>query len=132
MANPLPEFDRFVRVVQGRCQRGADTYGSGSFTKPLPAGIQEIMDELADTAGWAWVQWVRLYRVQQEALAYEPVCLLCYHRETLGMCHDVCGGWTCTRSPNHSGGHVACAESVHRVAAWNAGDATPMFTQVKV
>lgn len=62
----LQEFiNAFITQLSDKLMRGRQVYGDESFTKPLPQGLDEIMAELIDQAGWAWCQWVRLYRIKK-------------------------------------------------------------------
>jgi len=64
MPSELPEFDAFIAALRPRLYVGAQTYGDASFERALPETADEIMQELLDVAGWAWIAWVRLKRVR--------------------------------------------------------------------
>lgn len=50
----------FVERLHARWRRGAEAYGDQSFSKPLPVTAEEILAEVEDIAGWAFVMWVSL------------------------------------------------------------------------
>lgn len=58
------DLDRFVARVRQRLDAGARTYGGVSFTRPAADLIDEVMQELEDTAGWAVLLWARLDRLR--------------------------------------------------------------------
>lgn len=57
-------FDRFVARLRARLVAGAATYGDVSFMRPLPTLVDEVMEELEDTAGWALILWTRLEQLR--------------------------------------------------------------------
>lgn len=50
----------FVRTLLAKLDAGARDYGEVSFHKPLPQTADELLAELVDWAGWAFVAWVNL------------------------------------------------------------------------
>lgn len=61
---------QFVAMLRKRWKSGARTYGDGSFYRPVPETVDQILDEVADIAGWAFVLWVQLkLRLDAVALA---------------------------------------------------------------
>lgn len=61
--DPLEEWPEFVSMIRGRLERGRTDYGDRSFTRN-PEGLAfEIRQELADVAGWAFILWSRLRRI---------------------------------------------------------------------
>lgn len=75
MVTPAPE-DEFVALLRERWRRGAVEYGNRSFGQPFPQTADEILQELVDVAGWAFVAWAglreRLARVQAAAERLAP------------------------------------------------------------
>jgi hypothetical protein len=61
------DLDRFVARVRQRLDAGAKTYGDVSFTRPAAELVDEVMQELEDTAGWAVLLWTRLDRLRVRA-----------------------------------------------------------------
>ncbi len=47
------DIDRFVAHLRTRLAAGAVTYGDTSFTRPAAELVDEVMQELEDTAGWS-------------------------------------------------------------------------------
>jgi hypothetical protein len=71
----MPErsaFADFVASVERRLEKGRDVYGDRSFDLASPLLVDEILEELDDMAGWAFILWCRL-RELRAALA-EGVC----------------------------------------------------------
>lgn len=50
----------FVRRLQRRLARGAEEYGDASLKRPLAETVEEMLQEVEDIAGWAFVMWVQL------------------------------------------------------------------------
>jgi hypothetical protein len=58
--DPLDSWPVFAEGVRRRLENGRTAYGDQSFSRPLPELADEIAQELLDTAGWAFVAFVRL------------------------------------------------------------------------
>lgn len=66
--------EEFLAAIAGRLEVGARDYGNESFHKPVAATEEEILAELLDVAGWAYVLWVQMrVRLQKLAIAAELV-----------------------------------------------------------
>jgi len=52
--------DEFVRRLRERWKRGAEAYGDSSFRRPVTATAEEILQEVEDIAGWAFIAWCQL------------------------------------------------------------------------
>jgi hypothetical protein len=63
------DFDRFVELVQQKCERGEREYGDHSFHLPTTTTIEELQAEALDICGWGWVLWTRLEALKQRAAA---------------------------------------------------------------
>lgn len=50
---------QFLDQLAARLEAGAKEYGDRSFYKPGTA--EEILQELVDVAGWAFVAWVQMH-----------------------------------------------------------------------
>lgn len=62
----------FVGLLKARLEQGAIDYGDKSFHRPGTA--EEILDELVDVAGWAFVAWVQMrMRLQGLELAAQEL-----------------------------------------------------------
>ncbi len=57
----------FVAKIAQRIERGAEEYGDQSFHESVPQTTEEILDEVLDVAGWAFVLWVQM-RMKLERL----------------------------------------------------------------
>jgi hypothetical protein len=64
---PLARFDRFIRAVRARLERGAIEYGDTSFSSDLPTLIAELEQEAEDLAGWAYITWRRIRNLRRIA-----------------------------------------------------------------
>lgn len=63
-AHQEKDFERFIRAVQGRLDKGRAQYGNRSFDRTPGELVDEIGEELLDLCGWSYVLWTRLQRVQ--------------------------------------------------------------------
>jgi hypothetical protein len=52
--------DEFVAKLRAAWERGAKEYGDQSFANPPSSSVEEMLQELVDVAGWAFVAWVSL------------------------------------------------------------------------
>ena len=56
--------DQYIEVLNARMEKGADEYGERSWSKDPVELCGEVMEELADVAGWAGIMWCRLERLR--------------------------------------------------------------------
>lgn len=72
---PAPESSlrrQFLDALAARLEVGAKDYGNQSFRRPETA--EELLDELLDVAGWAYVSWVRMrIRLREIELAADKL-----------------------------------------------------------
>lgn len=82
--------DEFVARLRERWKQGAIEYGDESFGLPIHCTAAEILQEVEDVAGWAFVAWVqmreRLGVVRSSASALE---------KRTGSAHDLAVGLLC-------------------------------------
>lgn len=64
----------FLDTLAARLAAGAAEYGNASFSRPAPETTAEILDEVLDVAGWAYVLWVQM-RQRLEALELAATAL---------------------------------------------------------
>ena len=62
----------FLDVLGKRLRVGGVEYGDDSFHQPLPETAEEMLAELVDVAGWAFVGWVRLRMILKRVALVEP------------------------------------------------------------
>lgn len=62
LLSPLALEAEFLYRLQKRLQKGAVEYGDASFDKPIPETIEQLMEEVEDIAGWAFVLWGNLHK----------------------------------------------------------------------
>lgn len=64
---PAPEsligFEDFAARIRGRLEVGKREYGDSSFRRPMVELVGEIQEELLDVAGWAFILYSRLERL---------------------------------------------------------------------
>lgn len=70
--NPSPYeiqdyFHSFVDQVRERLKTGAKTYGEKSFTRSVNDLLVELEEGALDLAGWSFVLWVKLRRLEKAA-----------------------------------------------------------------
>jgi hypothetical protein len=58
------EFDVFADAVADRLEHGAQAYRDRSFERPSVELVGEVLEELEDVAGWAFLLWTRLQRMR--------------------------------------------------------------------
>ncbi len=63
--NPLDRWPDFTGAVRARLDKGQAEYGGASFQRPPEELVDEIAEELEDVAGWAFVLWVRIYKLRE-------------------------------------------------------------------
>jgi hypothetical protein len=61
--DPLDEWPEFVSEIRDRLEQGRRDYGDQSFLRNPGELAEEIRQELADVAGWAFILWSRLRRI---------------------------------------------------------------------
>lgn len=61
----LSWVDAFFKSVRKRLHAGATEYSDRSFDLPPEALMQEVQEELADVAGWAFILWARCERMRR-------------------------------------------------------------------
>jgi len=57
-------FHDFVLAVASRLRAGEREYGDRSFALPAARLADEIVEELEDVAGWAFILWCRLRKLR--------------------------------------------------------------------
>jgi hypothetical protein len=67
MTDPLDAFPAFIEVVRARLEAGAEAYGDRSFERPTAELVRELQQEALDLAGWGFVLFERLRRLQAMA-----------------------------------------------------------------
>jgi hypothetical protein len=64
---------RFLQMLDDRLSAGAAEYGNASFGTPPMETQEEILAEILDVAGWAYVMWVKMQlRLKAVELAASP------------------------------------------------------------
>lgn len=61
------DLARFLHLVRARLERAAEDYGDSSIERPTQDLLGEIVEELADVAGWAAVLAARIFALQRKA-----------------------------------------------------------------
>jgi len=61
------DLDKFLNIVKNRLEKGSEDYDEASFDRPTSNLLQEIVEELADVAGWAAVLAARIFELQRKA-----------------------------------------------------------------
>jgi hypothetical protein len=56
----IEKLDVFVEAMRTRLEAGKREYGDSSFDRPIFELIEEIQQELLDTAIWSQIKWRRL------------------------------------------------------------------------
>ena len=64
ISDPLTRWPDFSRAVRARLDAGRDAYGDRSFDAEPAELAREICEELEDVAGWAFVLWTRIQRLE--------------------------------------------------------------------
>lgn len=60
------DLARFLTLVMDRLEKGGKAYGEASFERPTQDLLGEIIEELADVAGWAAVLAARIFALQRK------------------------------------------------------------------
>lgn len=71
MPDPLERFEAFAAGVRARLEQGRATYGDRGFERPPSELLAELEQEALDLAGWGFVLWERVRRLQAAAAAVE-------------------------------------------------------------
>jgi hypothetical protein len=61
------DLARFLHLVRARLEKGSEVYGDASIERPTQDLLGEIVEELADVAGWAAVLAARIFALQRKA-----------------------------------------------------------------
>ena len=60
------ELETFQDLMKSRMEDGYREYGDTSFGKSLRSLLQEIQEELVDTANWAFIGYSKLQRIREK------------------------------------------------------------------
>lgn len=60
MTDEMDAYRTWVRRTTQRMKRGVEEYGNASFDADPLDLLEEIQQELEDTANWAYILWKRL------------------------------------------------------------------------
>lgn len=66
-----PAFADFAAAVERRLENGREVYGDRSFDLASPRLLDEVLEELADVAGWSFILWCRMRRLEAALPAKE-------------------------------------------------------------
>ena len=58
------KFPEYVTGIEARLRRGAIEYGDASFMRPPDELLDELIQEVMDISGWAFILWTRLERMK--------------------------------------------------------------------
>jgi hypothetical protein len=67
VSDPLDTFPAFVEAVRARLEAGRAAYGDRSFDRPTAELLGELQQEALDLAGWGFVLFERLRRLEAAA-----------------------------------------------------------------
>jgi hypothetical protein len=67
VSNPLATFPEFIAAVRARLEAGAEAYGDQSFERPTAELVRELQQEALDLAGWGFILFERLRRLEAVA-----------------------------------------------------------------
>lgn len=75
VSHVLNQFGKWPMLsrITARLEVGAREYGDASFERPIASTLDEILDELADVAGWAIVISERVRRLKEAAARLDPM-----------------------------------------------------------
>lgn len=59
MAEPVDQFPLFAERLRKRWAAGAARYGDASFSAPMVETVKQVLEELEDVPGWAFVLWLQ-------------------------------------------------------------------------
>lgn len=59
------KFGEFVVELVSKLDRGREEYGQPSLSMPPEKLIAEMRAECLDIAGWGWLLWLRLTRMEE-------------------------------------------------------------------
>ena len=60
----LERFPEFMARIRERLEAGKRVYGDSSFERPLDRLVEEIRQEVLDQAGWAFILYERLAKIE--------------------------------------------------------------------
>lgn len=60
------DLARFLNLVMDRLEKGGAAYGEASFERPTQDLLGEIVEELADVAGWAFILCSKIFDLQRK------------------------------------------------------------------
>lgn len=61
----------FVKKCEKRLRDGHREYGDGSFDRPLFSLLDEVEEEILDTADWSFIAWTRLDSLRERVRLLE-------------------------------------------------------------
>jgi hypothetical protein len=67
VTDPLDAFPAFIEAVRARLEAGRAAYGDRSFDRPTAELLGELQQEALDLAGWGFVLFERLRRLEAMA-----------------------------------------------------------------
>lgn len=62
--DPIPGMGAFVERFMARMVKGAEEYGDTSMRRSADDLLDEIQQELEDTAAWSGILWQKLQRLR--------------------------------------------------------------------
>lgn len=60
------DLAKFLHLVRARLEKGSEDYSDKSLERPTQDLLGEIVEELADVAGWAAVLAARIFALQRK------------------------------------------------------------------
>lgn len=103
MNDDLTPFSRFTRDLYSRLKKGQEEYGDESYGKHPLDLIREIKEEALDIAGWGYLLYQRLERLEHKVSAvhteeYERHRVQAETSTDCSGCPGTCGeGGKCTK-----------------------------------
>lgn len=68
--------EEFKKRLDARWAKGAKEYGDASFGESPAATTEQILQEIEDIAGWAFVLWVQMLQRVSSVLQKDPMVVL--------------------------------------------------------
>ena len=90
----LERFPEFTARVEERLVNGKPVYGDSSFERSPMSLVEEIRQEVLDQAGWAFILYERLGRLEKRLAGVQ--------------CPSTHGGQQCQKRAGHDGPHQEC------------------------